>query len=65
MDFGNTPATKATERIMERVREHLKQEPPPHESHHYNRVYEIVHREVLAYGLVARLALKAGEETRG
>lgn len=44
MDFGNTVQTQFTEKIMAQIREHLKQEPPPHESHHYNRTYEKVHR---------------------
>jgi predicted glycoside hydrolase/deacetylase ChbG (UPF0249 family) len=43
MDFGDSPQTQLTERIMARIREHLKKEPPPHDSHHYNRVYETVH----------------------
>ena len=55
MDFGNTPTTKQTERIMAQIREHLKQEPSPQENHHYNRVYEIIHRELLAATLVSRL----------
>ncbi len=44
MDFGNSPTTTLTERIMAAIRPHLKVEPPPQESHHYNRVYEAVHR---------------------
>lgn len=58
VDFGNTPATKLTERIMGQLAEHIRIDPPPQENHHYNRVYEIVHREVLAYSLVDRLARK-------
>lgn len=44
MDFGNSVATRTTERIMALIREHLKVEPPPQETHHYNRVYEKVHK---------------------
>lgn len=61
MDFGNTPATKLTERIMVEIRPHLKQELPPQQSHHYNRVYEAVHRHVLAALLVDGLARTQGE----
>lgn len=50
MDFGNTPTTKHTERIMAQINEHLQEGTP-----HYNRVYEIIHRELLAATLVARL----------
>lgn len=62
MDFGNTPTAKLTERIMAEIRPHLRQEAPPQENHHYNRVYEIVHRHVLASLLVDRLARKLGAE---
>jgi hypothetical protein len=55
MDFGDTPTTKHTERIMAQIREHLLVDPPPQENHHYNRVYEIIHRELLAATLVSRL----------
>ena len=44
MDFGDSKATRATERIMALIREHLKTELPPNENHHFNRVYEKVHR---------------------
>lgn len=60
MDFGNTPASRLTERILAEIQPHLKQEPAPQENHHYNRVYEIVHRHVLAGMLVDRLARKQG-----
>ncbi len=45
MDFGNTPTTRLTERIMAAIREHLKDDAPGQPSH-YNRVYEQVHRLV-------------------
>lgn len=45
-DFGNTPATRLTERLMARISEHLKKDPPPQDSHHYNRVYEAIHEEL-------------------
>ena len=55
MDFGNTPATKLTERIMRQIQDHLREEAANGMHQHYNRVYDIVHREVLADMLVARL----------
>ena len=63
MDFGDIPTTRATERIMAEIAPHLKREPPPKENYHYNRVYEILHRNLLAVSLVARLPAseKAGE----
>ena len=51
MDFGDTPTTRQTERIMTQINEHLIGGTP-----HYNRVYEIIHRELLAATLVAGLA---------
>jgi len=53
MDFGNTPATKLTERVMVEIRDHIKDDAPGTATH-YNAVYECVHRSVLAYGLVSR-----------
>lgn len=43
MEFPNTPATKLTERIMAAISEHIKRDPPPQESHHYNRTYEKIY----------------------
>jgi hypothetical protein len=43
MKFPDTKATRATEQIMARIRPHLKQEPPPQDSHHFNRTYEAVY----------------------
>jgi len=57
MDFGNTPASKLTERIMAEIREHLQPDQPGQPTH-YNRVYEAVHRQVLAGLLVDRLVRK-------
>lgn len=54
MDFGNTPTTKTTERIMAEIREHLKDDQPGHPTH-YNAVYSTIHRNLLASVLVARL----------
>ncbi len=59
MDFGNTPASKLTERIMAEIAPHLQPDEPGHPTH-YNRTYEIVHRQVLAALLVDRLARKVG-----
>ena len=33
-----------TERIMWAIRDHIKRDPPPQDSHHYNRAYEAVYR---------------------
>lgn len=55
MDFGNTPTTKLTERIMAEISEHLLPDPPGQPTH-YNRVYEAVHRHVLAHTMVDRIA---------
>ena len=62
-DVGDTPTTRQTERIMQQIREHLKQEDPPQENHHYNRVYEIIHRELRQLVQVARL--KAADQILG
>lgn len=43
MEFPNTAATRLTERIMAAISEHIKRDPEPHGSHHYNRAYEAVH----------------------
>jgi hypothetical protein len=40
--FPEGLATDATEQIMESIKGHLKEEPPPLENQHYNRVYEKV-----------------------
>jgi len=53
MDFGNTPTTKTTERIMSEVAPHLLEG-----TAHYNAVYSIVHRYLLASTLVDGLARK-------
>jgi hypothetical protein len=63
MDFGNTPATRLTEHIMAAIKEHLKDDAPG-QSRHYNAVYECVHRNVLAFALVARLD-QAGSKKDG
>ena len=55
MDFRNTPAAELTERIMRQIQDDLHEEAADGMHQHYNRVYQIIHREVLAYGLVARL----------
>lgn len=33
------------------INEHLKREPPPQDSHHYNRTYEKVYRVLSMEGL--------------
>jgi hypothetical protein len=55
MDFGDTPAAKLTKRIMAEISGHLKDDAPDY-AWHYNNVYSCIHRNVLAYGLVAKLA---------
>jgi len=55
MDFGNTPTTKLTERIMAAIAEHLKEG-----TAHYNAVYECIHRNVLADALVSLAAREKG-----
>lgn len=57
MDFGNTPATKLTERIMADIGAHLQKDEPGQPGH-YNAVYSSVHRHVLAFELVGNLARK-------
>lgn len=56
MDFGNTPTTKTTERIMAEIREHLQPG-----TDHYNAVYSTIHRNLLATELVSNLARKQPE----
>lgn len=43
METPKNEAGRLTERIMSEIREHLKEEPPPQENHHYNRVYERIY----------------------
>jgi len=43
MEFPRTPATRVTEEIMQAIRPHLRVEPAPQESHHYNRTFEAVY----------------------
>lgn len=64
MDFSSSPASKLTERIMSAIGEHLRPDAPG-QLVHYNRVYEHVHRLVLADMLVANLARKHGFEVKG
>ncbi len=59
MDFGNTPASRTTERIMQQIAPHLLPHVSP--THHYNRVYEVVHREVLAALLIEGLVRNIGK----
>lgn len=64
MDFGNTPATRLTERIMAEIKPHLKDDAPGQPTH-YNRVYAAIHRQVLAEILVGNIAKKySGEAAR-
>ena len=49
MDFGNTPATKLTERIMSEIKSHLIEG-----TAHYNAVYSTLHRIFLAEQLVTK-----------
>uniref|UniRef100_A0A6M3L790 Uncharacterized protein n=1 Tax=viral metagenome TaxID=1070528 RepID=A0A6M3L790_9ZZZZ len=43
METPQNDAGRLTERIMLGIHEHIKRDPPPHESHHYNRAYEHVY----------------------
>lgn len=43
METPKTPAGRLTEKIMLAIRDHIKRDPPPHESHHYNRAWEAVY----------------------
>lgn len=60
MDFSSTPTSKHTTRIMRQIEAHLKVEDPATGHLHYNAVYEIIHRELLAAVLVARLPKAQG-----
>jgi len=43
MEFPESSETRLTERIMEKIKDHLRRDPPPQENHHYNRAYEAIH----------------------
>ena len=42
METPNTPVGRLTDMIMLAIREHIKRDPPPQESHHYNRAWSKV-----------------------
>ena len=39
---SSSPAVQITSRIMVEIAQHIKEDPPPHEASHYNRVFEKV-----------------------
>ena len=43
MELPNNPAACQTERILEAIRPHLRQDPPPQEAYHWNRAYEKIY----------------------
>ena len=43
MEWPNNLATKLTNQIMAKIREHLLPD-QPHYPHHYNRTFEEIHR---------------------
>lgn len=57
METPNTKAGRLTEEIMAEIRDHLKREPPPQESHHYNRCYEKVLAILSRAAIVAAVAI--------
>lgn len=54
LDLSNTPAHKLTVRVMAEIAPHLKDDVEAHRA-----VYDVIHRNVLAYGLVAALEQRA------
>lgn len=42
METPNTEAGRVTDQIMLAIHEHIKRDPPPQESHHYNRAWSKV-----------------------
>lgn len=43
METPQNPEGQLTERIMAAIDAHIRRDPPPQESHHYNRAYEAVY----------------------
>lgn len=56
-EYRRDRVTTITEEIMRAIKPHLKEEPPPQENHHYNRVFEKVHA---ALSTIERFAQRLG-----